>query len=287
MQGPGLDPSRRVLRTLLRMRGEVDIRSQDSIKAAMFRFLIVVSLVVFCRPAAAMVGDAPVVGATGLGRHVVMIVGSKGSFCTGTALARDLVLTAVHCLPSGADYKLVEFGGSAPKLKDITRIVRHPQFTARGMTTHRGTADVALLKLAEPLPPSIRPAVLGRSDAPIKLGDAFTIVGYGITRRGDPRSGGAVRAARLIVTGRPDSMDVRLMDPATRNARTGLGACTGDSGGPVFAGSAGQFVVAGVVSWTTGANYTQGCGGITGITPLARYRGWIVETARKLGVTLP
>jgi secreted trypsin-like serine protease len=232
-----------------------------------------------------MVGDAPTVGTSGLGRHVVMIVGSNGTFCTGTALARDLVLTAVHCFPRGADYKLVEFGAE-PKLKDIARIERHPEFTARGMTTHRGTADVALVKLAAPLPVSVRPAVLGDLRTPVKVGDSFTVVGYGITRPGDPRSGGTIRSATLVATGKPDSMDVRLTDPATNNKRPGRGACTGDSGGPVFADDGGQPVVVGIVSWTTGPNTTSGCGGITGMTPLARYRGWIVETARKLGTVL-
>ena len=238
------------------------------------------------RPAAAMVGDAPVIGANGLGRHVVMIVGSNGTFCTGTAFARDLVLTAVHCLARGADYKVVELGGAAPRLKAIAAIERHPAFTARGMTTHRGTADVALAKLAAPLPAAIGPAVLGGSDLTAKVGDAFTVVGFGITRAGDPRSGGTIRAAKLIATGKPDSMDVRLMDPATRNARAGRGACTGDSGGPVFSDAGGPFAVVGVISWTTGPNYTSGCGGITGMTPLARYRGWIVDTARRLGTVL-
>jgi len=172
--------------------------------------------------------------------------------------------------------------------------VRHPEFTARGMTTHRGTADVALVKLAGPLPGLVVPAALGDLREPVKVGDAFTVVGFGITRPGDPRSGGKIRAARLVVTGKPDSMDVRLIDPETRNARPGRGACTGDSGGPVFADDGlppttiggGQSVVIGVVSWTTGPNTTSGCGGITGMTPLARYRGWIVDTARKLGADL-
>jgi secreted trypsin-like serine protease len=246
------------------------------------RALALIVALLLIRPAAAMVGDAP--GAGGLARHVVMIVGSNGTFCTGTALARDLVLSAVHCLPRGADYKLVEFGGTAPLLKDIATIERHPEFTARGMTTHRGTADVALIKLAAPLPASVHPASLGPSEFAVKIGDAFTVVGYGVTRVGDPRSGGTARAAKLIATGRPDSMDVRLMDPATRNTRAGRGACTGDSGGPVFADSG---AVVGVISWTTGANTTRGCGGITGMTPLARYRGWIVDTARRLGAALP
>jgi secreted trypsin-like serine protease len=238
-------------------------------------------------PAHAMVGDAPTADANGIGRHVVMIVGSNGSFCTGTALAPTLVLTAVHCLASGADYKLVEFGTGGPRLKDIARIVRHPAFTARGMTTHRGTADVALLKLREPLPRVVVPAALGPADFPVKIGDSLTVVGYGITRPGDPRSGGKLRAAELVATGKPDSMDVRLMDPVTRNTRPGRGACTGDSGGPVFAAEGARDMLVGVISWTTGPNTTRGCGGLTGVTPLARYHGWIVDTARKLGTALP
>jgi hypothetical protein len=46
-------------------------------------------------------------------------------------------------------------------------------------------------------------------------------------------------------------------------------------------------VVVGVVSWSTGPNNSAGCGGLTGVTPLARYRAWIIETARKLGSALP
>ena len=74
------------------------------------------------------------------------------------------------------------------------------------------------------------------------------------------------------------------MDPATRNERAGLSACTGDSGAPVFEDN-GRAVV-GVVSWSTGPNSTDGCGGLTGVTPLARYRTWIVEQAGKLGAPL-
>jgi hypothetical protein len=41
-----------------------------------------------------------------------------------------------------------------------------------------------------------------------------------------------------------------------------------------------------VVSWSTGPRNAAGCGGLTGVTPLALYRGWILETARKLGSPL-
>ena len=95
-----------------------------------------------------------------------------------------------------------------------------------------------------------------------------------------------MRAAPLTVTGQPGNLQIRLVDPATKGMRAGLGACTGDSGAPAFRDEGGGFKVIGVVSWSTGPNLSAGCGGLTGITPLVRYRAWIVETARLLGSPL-
>jgi len=56
----------------------------------------------------AMVGGAPPAGEDA-GGAVVMLTGSHGTFCSGVALTRDLVLTAAHCVLAGAGYKLVGF----------------------------------------------------------------------------------------------------------------------------------------------------------------------------------
>ena len=88
---------------------------------------------------------------------------------------------------------------------------------------------------------------------------------------------------RTVTTGKPGNLQIRLIDPATGGTRQGRGACTGDSGGPVFADDNGQLAVIGVVSWSTGPNAGDGCGGLTGVTPLELYRGWIAETSRKIG----
>ena len=95
-----------------------------------------------------------------------------------------------------------------------------------------------------------------------------------------------MRAANLVATGRPGTLQVRLVDPATGGERAGLGACTGDSGAPVFVAQGGRLAVAGVVSWSTGPKLAAGCGGLTGVTPLVRYRDWIVETAKRMGSRL-
>ena len=74
----------------------------------------------------------------------VMLVGSRGNFCTGVLIASDLVLTAAHCVQPGADYKRVEVGPDRqPVFTDIVAIARHPQFNLKAMLAHRATADVA------------------------------------------------------------------------------------------------------------------------------------------------
>src|ERR1700680_4037243 len=87
---------------------DVDKSRLNGLNAGM-RALALACLIASTAPAAAMVGGASVLGADGLGRHLVLIVGSRGTACTGTAIARDLVLTVAHCVAPGADYKLVEF----------------------------------------------------------------------------------------------------------------------------------------------------------------------------------
>ena len=236
--------------------------------------------------AVAMVGGAPS-AAEGVGRSVVMILGSYGTACTATAIARDLLLTAAHCVQPGADYKLVDkTPGREPILKDIARIERDPQFELKRLFAHLATADVALIKLAAPLPPRIPPVSLADEGASVAVGDPLVVAGYGVTVRGDGRTGGTVRAATLVVTGVPGPLQIRLFDPNTKGQSPGLGACAGDSGAPAFRDTNGNLAIIGVVSWSTGPKLSAGCGGLTGITPLARYHAWIVDAARLLGSPL-
>ena len=241
-------------------------------------------------PSLAMVGGAPPAG-DGAGRSVVMVLGSYGTACTATAIAPDLLLTAAHCVEPGADYKLVDSGPSRdlsrpPVLKDIVRIERDPQFELKKLFAHVATADVAILKLAQPLPMRIPPVPIAGDSEPVTVGDTFVVAGYGVTIRGDGRTGGTVRAATLVATGQPGTLQIRLFDPSTKGQSAGLGACAGDSGAPVFRASGAALTIIGVVSWSTGPNLSAGCGGLTGVTPLVRYRAWILDTARALGSPL-
>ena len=235
-------------------------------------------------PASAIVGGgAP--STDGVARSVVTIVGSRGNFCTGALIAPKVVLTAAHCVQPGADYKIVDSGPDRqPKLQDVRTVAIHSGFRMQAMANHVATADVALLQLAVSAAGKA-PAVLGMPNIPIQVGGRFTIAGVGVTVRGDGKSGGSIRVAGLIASGKPGTLQIRLVDPVGQGVRDGLGACTGDSGAPVFEDKQGGPVIVGVVSWSTGPNGSDGCGGITGVTPLTLYRDWVMQTALQWGAS--
>jgi hypothetical protein len=235
-------------------------------------------------PAHAIVGGgAP--STDGIARSVVTIVGSRGNFCTGALIAPKIVLTAAHCVQPGAEYRLVDNSSGQPVLQTLRGVAIHPAFRMDAMLAHRATADVALLQLDAPVKGKV-PAASGMPNIPIAVGGRFTIAGIGVTARGDGRSGGTIRVAGLIATGKPGTLQMRLVDPVGQGARDGLGACTGDSGAPVFEDKPGGPVIVGVVSWSTGPNGSAGCGGMTGVTPLTLYRDWISQIARQWGAAL-
>ena len=241
----------------------------------MVRTHVALIYLLLCAPALAITGNAP--PATGwAARPIVMLMDGLGDLCTGTALSRDLVLTAAHCVVRPANYRIKDFptGGTI----QVRSIARHPGFDYANYAASRATVDLALLKLAAPLPDIVTPATLApaRRVAP---GETLTVAGFGVTADGTNRGLMQPRMAKLTVTGTPGSLQIRLYDPATRNRRAGLGACLGDSGGPAFDGE--QAAVIGVISWSTAPDNNDGCGGLTGVTPLLSHHKWIAETAAK------
>jgi Trypsin len=274
------------------IRGAVGVieRSEfaGSVVGALIKILgpmIIAVTVLLVAPVYAIVGGGEP-SSEGIGRSVLTIVGSRGNFCTGALIGPKLVLTVAHCVQPGAVYKIVEYGANRqPQLHDVRAIAIHPAFDMQAMTAHRATADLALLQLEAP-PQAKNPALLAVPQIPIVVGSRFTIAGIGVAIRGEGSSGGLVRIAGLVATGRPGTLQIRLVDPVGQGTRDGLGACTGDSGGPVFEDREGGPVLVGVISWSTGPNGGVGCGGLTGVTPLTLYREWILQTARGWGSAL-
>src|SRR5215510_5745231 len=165
-------------------------------------------------PAAALVGGAPQANQS-IARHVVMVVGSDKTFCSGVVIAQDLILTAAQCIHPATSYKIVGF--DAPRtLKAVASTIVHPDWDPTAALKHRVSADVALLKLAAPLSPAYVPVSLADSQKVVTAGSQVIVAGYGVTISGKGRTGGTLRAAQLLVTGNPNSFQIRLADPNTK-----------------------------------------------------------------------
>lgn len=251
-----------------------------SLPAAMFRLLSVLAYLLLYAPAFALTGNAPPASGPPA-RSIVMVIDPNGDLCTGTALTRELVLTAAHCVAAALDYQVKTFQTGRPI--SVRGIALHPRFDRASYAASRATADVALLKLGAPLPDIVMPATLAPARR-VAVGETLTVAGFGVTAAGTARGLGVPRMATLTVSGKPGSLQIRLFDLATRNLRPGLGACTGDSGAPAFEPA--STAVIGVVSWSTAPGDEEGCGGLTGVTPLLLYRSWIIDTARKFNSPL-
>ncbi len=228
-------------------------------------------------PAFAVIGGSPVGAGDPAAAETVMITGNQG-FCTGAVIGERLVLTAAHCVDGAGRIAVLVFGaGRQPLINEVVESRVHPQYRRADWQARRTAVDLAVVRTAQPIGQGRRAAGLAGGGLPTP-GTSIRLVGFGPASEGDGRSAGTLRAAALTVTGRPSTYQVRLTGPGPQ----ALGACTGDSGGPVYASEAGRPVVSGIVSWTTGRG-TARCGALTGTVPVAPHRRWIEEAARGLG----
>ncbi len=222
---------------------------------------------------------AAVVGASASGEpqagSVVMVLQRKGSaagFCSGIVIGRTSVLTAAHCVPQGADVRIhFREAEGAPVLIPATRILRHPGYRADAIEKRERSIDLAVVTVAQPLPDRFSAAIIGDPGA-VTAGTMFRFVGFGVTREGDGKSSGQLREATLAARKPLSAVLLWAEDPHHQ----GLGACTGDSGGPVFETS-GDTIVA-LTLWATGSGAAQ-CGAVTQALWLAPYRDWIRDAA--------
>jgi len=202
--------------------------------------------------------------------RVVMVLsrGGEGSgFCTGVVLAPRIVLTAAHCLRAAGNIAvLYRDDAGAPVLVPVAATAAHPEYHEDAVRKRLVSIDLGLIETATPLPAAFRAAEL--ADAAPAVGDAVTLVGFGIAREGEPKTGGTARTATLRVSEPLSQILLWADDPEN----SGSGACSGDSGGPIFA-SDGRTLLA-LVAWTKGEKGHK-CGVVTQGPLLAPARGWI------------
>jgi hypothetical protein len=230
-------------------------------------------------PAAAVVGGRE--GGPGA-EASVMVLRAGGGVCTGIVLSRRAILTAGHCLGAGAELRIHWREGGEPALVQPAETALHPGFKAGAVASRQRSIDLALVRLAQPLPARFGTASL-REGSPPRAGAHVTLAGYGVSREGEARTSGTYRSAALtsVEPYGPGKILIWVADPATGGKRAGAGACQGDSGGPIL-DDAGRVLA--VTSWAEGSGRGQ-CGRMSQGVLVAPQRGWIDRTLSGWGET--
>ena len=224
-------------------------------------------------------------------------------FCAGTLIDREWVLTASHCVSSGAsavdnapplaaspDTMFISFGSNSILSGRRTREISEIVLNTRGFSF---TDDIALVRLAKPID-DITPLArvsAAESDSAIAVGSA-TVAGWGATNFGVEQLRSAVypemlqRAALNTFTdsqclaslGTNYQADRFLCAAVLASDAQGTGAkdaCYGDSGGPLVVTLGAERKLLGIVSggYLCGSNVYPGI-----FTDVPSYDSWISNT---------
>ena len=215
--------------------------------ARRFRFFgLIVSACLASGTSSALVGESSLNGP--MAAHGVMVLASragKSGFCTGVVIARDVVLTAAHCVAAAHQTRIYFKQGDQPTFLEPTAIATHPQYKADALRRRPGM-------------------IVG-------------VAGFGVTREGDGASAGILRWGKLRARAPLSNILLWADDPSDKD----FGACEGDSGGPIFALESGALVA--ITSWTEGAG-DRHCGKLTQAALIAPQRAWIDSVLRGWGV---
>ncbi len=225
-------------------------------------------------------GGSAVSGNSALTAHLVMVLsrqGNKHGACTGTVVARNVILTAAHCVAGNKQVAVAYPEDGSHVLQRIAAKAINPGFSASA----RVSIDMALVRLDSDLPARFQPMPIDGGESDHEIGLGRTIAGFGLAAERDEASAGKLRSARVQVLPKLYPRFLRLGTRPDADL-SDFAVCTGDSGGPVIDGG----LVVGVVYGREKFGNAQSCGTIAQAVRVAPQRGWIDATMRKWGASL-
>lgn len=206
--------------------------------------------------------------------------GEYKSFCSGTLIAQQVVLTAAHCVTHGQAFSIAFSNQinalSAAKVIAVSRAVPHAAYqeaVALDPNNQTPPNDIALVFLQNTAPVTHSPATLVNQG--ITIPNRVLLAGYGVTRSRNFKDNNSLRQVEVDITGA--SAARKTFDTGYAAFLAPQGACAGDSGGPAYVQVGGQWQLTGLLS--TGGELFGFCMGNNSYTDVRYFRDWINQTS--------
>ncbi|XP_046967304.1 trypsin-1-like [Vanessa cardui] len=208
--------------------------------------------------------------------------------CGATVVARDHLITATHCVYEVEASRLTVLVGEHDVNKSrsegirVSHVFQHPDFNR-----YTYDNDIAVLRLAEPIPDNLyRPACLPDDEDTLAGVDAV-VSGWGSTIEKGPPSNIPMKAQVQIWSQeecRGAGYGRRKVTPRMLCANAPeRDSCTGDSGGPLLMAQP-HYTIVGIVSWGRGCA-RQGYPGV--YARVDRFMPWLRVALRHACTCLP
>lgn len=214
-----------------------------------------------------------------IAKHLVAITDDKWENCTGTLIAKNLVLTAAHCETKG-EAMYVAFGLEVSE-DNLNQVERHQVTNYRLIPGHEKAMgspnenwkDLMIVEFEGEAPAGYTPAKFLDDDSVLQNGTMVTFAGYGVTNGHSQKGDGTLRKTQSPIK------DTKFSDTEIQTDERRTGTCNIDSGGPAFVQVNGELLYWGVTS--RGA---ANCNKDGVYTRINAYRDWVDGVMKDLGV---
>ena len=245
--------------------------------------IIFIGCILFLIQANAIVGsiDLPKADQVSMQSHTVVVLNAQNSSshsrCTGTLIAKNIVLTAAHCIPESLENFWIvtsEFEFAILERHQVTKVSVHENYKNFAIpTAQQPNDDIALIQFAGPLPELYKPTDWISSFTANQDRYWLYVAGYGVSSE-LAFDTGELRFSKVIIENATQSF-------LQGNQSAGQGICKGDSGGPAYIKIENRFYVLGVVSAIVG-----GCKGTSYFNTTVFYDDWIQTQLKNLSQSL-